>query len=160
MRCGAIVRSEARPNGKRCVREAEAGSKLCPYHRARDDERRAREEELRAFRAEERERELRKELAEAAQLDGLSAEVALMRVLIRRMVGEGKVEAARRGIDTLARMLQPPRRTGTAWGTRRVNSRTGGDGFSPEFERVLLELGMEEEGEDAPSPLQRGGREN
>jgi hypothetical protein len=48
----------------------------------------------------------RRALALAANLDGVDAEIGVLRVLIRRVLTAGDVEAARRGIDTLCRTLK------------------------------------------------------
>jgi hypothetical protein len=45
-------------------------------------------------------------LAAAAGLTGVDAELAIMRVLVRRVVSGGDVEAARRAVDAVARLVK------------------------------------------------------
>lgn len=103
MRCVFIVKP-----GKRCRRQAEPDLPLCPYHRALDEERRSREEEQRAFYADLESTQAQTELAEAAQPKGLSTEIAVLRVLIRKKASRGDLDGARRAIQVLLRVLQSP----------------------------------------------------
>lgn len=50
--------------------------------------------------------EERAALAQAATLSGVDAEIAVLRVLIRRVLTRGDLDAARRGIETLCRTLK------------------------------------------------------
>lgn len=96
MECAAILGS-----GKPCPRPAEADDGLCSYHRSVETRRQAR-----AFYTERLSAEDREALAVAARLEGVDAEIAMLRVLIRRVAGAGDIEGFRRGIDTLCRMLK------------------------------------------------------
>lgn len=69
----------------------------------------------------------------AARLEGVDAEIAILRVMIRRMVNVGDVEAARRGIDTLCRMLRA---------RHALDERSAGQ-LAGSLERVLDTLGEE-----------------
>lgn len=86
--------------GQPCRREAQAGSDLCATHRAA------------AERAERNEfygappGEASNSLALAAVLEGVDAEVAVLRVLIRRSASAGDADGARRAIDSLGRLLK------------------------------------------------------
>jgi hypothetical protein len=86
--------------GARCRRSAERSSALCATHRA-TQERADRAsfyghlpgEDLRA-------------LAAAGVLQGVDAEIAVLRVLIRHSVTQGNVDDARKAIDSLGRLLR------------------------------------------------------
>jgi hypothetical protein len=45
-------------------------------------------------------------LAEASGVEGVDAELAVMRVLVRQVISAGDVEAARRAVDTVARLVK------------------------------------------------------
>ncbi len=60
----------------------------------------------RGFYAEKLPDEEQQALAVAAELDGIDSEIAVLRILIRRVVTAGDIEAARHGIDTLCRTLK------------------------------------------------------
>src|SRR5437016_13094498 len=97
MRCNAILQS-----GRNCEREAEEGAEICSYHRLI-----AHKRELRDFYSLEKLAE--EDVAFVATdlgLEDLDAEIAVMRVLIRRMVGSGDYERAMRGIETLLQTLK------------------------------------------------------
>lgn len=96
MQCVAIL-----PSGKQCSRPAAASSQACSLHRAAAGPRPAP-----AFYAEQLSQRERKLLAEAAQLEGVDAEVAVLRLLIREMASDRDLEAARRGIEALGRILR------------------------------------------------------
>ena len=123
MQCVAILGS-----GVPCSRAAENDSELCAYHRGVEDRRRAR-----AFYVEQLSLEDRDALASAALLEGVDAEIAMLRVLIRRVAGAGDVEAARRGIDTLRRMIK----------TRHELDQHTTDRLTTSLEQVLDALGRE-----------------
>jgi len=96
VRCAATLKS-----GRPCPREARSPSRLCLLH-ARVIERRGRY----GFYAQKLSEEEQQALAAAAELDGVDAEIAVLRILIRRVATKGDIEAARRGIDTLCRTLK------------------------------------------------------
>lgn len=122
-RCTAVLGS-----GEPCSRPALDGSELCAYHRTVEARRGARALYLGKLSDEDREA-----LAIAAGLEGVDAEVAMMRVLIRRVVGKQDIEAARRGIDTLCRILK----------TRHDLDQRTTDRLTTSLERVLDTLGGE-----------------
>jgi hypothetical protein len=72
-------------------------------------------------------------LAAAAQLDGVDAEIAVLRILIRQVASAGDLEAARRGIDSLCRTLKA---------RHALDERTTGR-LATSMERVLDSLGGE-----------------
>jgi hypothetical protein len=96
VRCAATLVS-----GQQCSQDASPDSRLCRRHaslqRARD---------ARAFYTTRLSDDDQEALAVAARLDGVDAEIAVLRVLIRRVVSAGDLEAARRGIETLCRTLK------------------------------------------------------
>ena len=96
MRCAAMLTS-----GEPCAREAEGDAPLCSYHQKIETSRQNRAFYVNRLSADDREA-----LAVAARLEGVDAEIAVLRVLIRRVVDKGNIEAARRGIDTLCRVLK------------------------------------------------------
>lgn len=96
MQCAATLAS-----GKPCRRAAQPSSRLCRFH-SRVDLRR----EAARFYRDRLSDEEQTALAVASQLEGVDAEVAVLRVLIRRVLSVRDIEAARRGIDTLCRMLK------------------------------------------------------
>lgn len=86
--------------GEPCKREAQPGSDLCATHRA------AKEREERASFYGAPPGEPSNALVLAGVLEGVDAEVAVLRVLIRRCASAGDVEGARRAIDSLGRLLK------------------------------------------------------
>src|SRR5439155_2168552 len=86
---------------KPCSREAQAATDHCRFHEGVEIRRNARGFYTTRLSDEEREA-----LIVAAQLEGVDAEIAILRVLIRRVVSAGDLEAARRGIETLCRSLK------------------------------------------------------
>lgn len=93
--CTATTRA-----GEPCKREAQAGSELCATHRA------ALEREERGSFYGAPPGEASNALALASVLEGVDAEVAVLRVLIRRCASTGDVDGARRAIDSLGRLLK------------------------------------------------------
>jgi hypothetical protein len=85
-------------SGERCPLDATPGSSSCAAH--------AVPREPGAFYTSQLTDEDRRALALAAELGGVDAEIAVLRVLIRRVLTVGDVEAARRGIETLCRTLK------------------------------------------------------
>ncbi len=96
MRCAATLKS-----GRPCHRQARPPSNLCRLH-AYFAERR----EEPGFYARNLPDDEQLGLAAAAELEGVDAEIAVLRILIRRVLTLGDVEAARRNIDTLCRTLK------------------------------------------------------
>jgi hypothetical protein len=93
VRCVVILDS-----GERCPLTALPGAQTCgahpgPPHQA-------------GFYIDQLTDEDQSALAAAAALAGMDAEIAVLRVLIRRVLTLGDVEAARRGIETLCRTLK------------------------------------------------------
>ncbi len=72
-------------------------------------------------------------MAAAGHLEGVDAEIAVLRILIRRVVTDGDLEAARRGIDTLCRTLRA---------RHALDERSTGQ-LATSLERVLDTLGDE-----------------
>ncbi len=93
MRCVTILDS-----GERCPLTATPGSPTCGAHTAPP--------QPGTFYTDQLTSEDQAALARAAALTGVDAEIAVLRVLIRRVLTLGDVEAARRGIDTLCRTLK------------------------------------------------------
>ena len=123
MRCTATLVS-----GQPCRREAQPGLALCGQHHALERRRQASTFYTTVLTEEERQ-----QLAVAAQLEGIDTEIAVLRVLIRRVVTKGDVDAARRGIDTLCRTLRA-RHELDEWSTGQLAS---------SLERVLDDLGRD-----------------
>ena len=96
MRCAATLVS-----GRQCSRDARPDSPLCNRHaylkRARD---------ARRFYHTRLSYDEQSALATAARLEGIDAEIAVLRVLIRRVASTGDVEMARKAIETLCRTLK------------------------------------------------------
>lgn len=142
MRCAAIARS----TGRQCGRSAAAGSRFCRYHAGGG----ARELDTRAP-APDCSRERRRtvgggrsfyadvldegalEMEVAAALRGVEDEIAVLRMLIRRVAREGDVEATRRGIETLCKALK----------VQYALEGRSADGLAGSLARVLDELGNE-----------------
>lgn len=139
MRCAAIAKSTGRP----CGCSASAGSRYCRYHggggttgRRGDGEtggrgQRVRESE-RSFYADVLE-EGALELEVAAALRGVEDEIAVLRMLIRRVARKGDVEATRKGIETLCRALK----------VQYALEGRSAEGLAGSLARVLDELGNE-----------------
>jgi len=72
-------------------------------------------------------------LAAAASLTGVDAEIAMLRVLIRRFLTEGDVKEARRNIDALCRTLK----------ARHSLDDRSADQLATSLERVLDTLGSD-----------------
>ena len=87
--------------GKRCRRQAAAGSQFCPYHLAwLAGPRVPRSWAARVS------REAVQLLAQTRPREGLDDEIALIRLLIRESFGQGRYAATCRAIDTLGDLLQ------------------------------------------------------
>ena len=121
MRCAATLKS-----GQPCSREARSPSDLCQTHaqaaERRDDP---------GFYAKKLSPDERQALAIAAELEGVDAEIAVLRILIRRFATAGDIEKARRGIDTLCRTLK----------ARHALDDRSADQLATSLERVLTSLG-------------------
>ncbi len=115
-------------SGKPCSREAQPDLERCRLHEGVEVRRRARRFYTTRLSDEERDA-----LAIAAQLDGVDAEIAILRVLIRRVVSEGDLDAARRGIETLCRSLK----------ARHELDDRSTDQLATSLERVLDNLGRD-----------------
>lgn len=102
MQCTAILRS-----GRRCTSEAEPGSDTCALHNPNRPPPRPR-----PFYAERFSIKDRKALEQAAELDGLAQEIALLRTLMRERAAAGDIEAVRRAADALARLIRQQRTAG------------------------------------------------
>ncbi len=122
VRCTATLKS-----GRPCHRAAQASSSLCGIH-ARVEER-----EVARFYAEQLSPDERQALAEAAALQGIDAEIAVLRILIRRFVTLGDIDKARRGIESLCRTLK----------ARHDLDDRSADQLASSLERVLDNLGEE-----------------
>jgi hypothetical protein len=85
-------------SGERCPLTALPGSQTCGAHPAAAHPGSFYTDQLTA--------EDQRALAAAAELTGVDAEIAVLRVLIRRVLTLGDVELARRGIETLCRTLK------------------------------------------------------
>jgi hypothetical protein len=92
--------SAATVTGARCRRQAEPGATLCATHRA-TQERADRNSFYGALPGEDL-----RQLAAAGVLQGVDAEIAVLRVLIRHAVTQGDVDSARKAIDSLGRLLR------------------------------------------------------
>ncbi len=147
MRCAAIAKSTGRP----CGCSASAGSRYCRYHggggetgRPGDGETRRRgggETGRQGHRVRESERSFYADVLEegalelevAAALRGVEDEIAVLRMLIRRVAREGDVEATRKGIETLCRALK----------VQYALEGRSAEGLAGSLARVLDELGNE-----------------
>lgn len=123
LRCAATLAS-----GKPCSREAQASADLCSRHARVQQDRAARTFYTTRLFPEEQQA-----LVAASQLEGVEAEIAVLRVLIRRVVDVGDLESARRGIDTLCRTLK----------VRHDLDQGASDRLSASIEGVLDSLGGE-----------------
>jgi hypothetical protein len=83
--------------GDRCPLDAGPGATTCSAHSVRDEA---------DFYSDQLTAADRQALALAAAVDGVDAEIAVLRVLIRRVLSVGDLESARRGIETLCRTLK------------------------------------------------------
>ena len=122
MRCAATLKS-----GRPCHRPAQTSSSLCGIHA------RAEEREVARFYAEQLSPDERQALAEAAALEGVDAEIAVLRILIRRFVTSGDIDKTRRGIESLCRTLK----------ARHDLDDRSADQLASSLERVLDSLGQE-----------------
>jgi hypothetical protein len=124
VRCVATARS----TGVRCGRSALPGSRYCRYHGPRGWEETSEElfystpPEGEAF-----------DLEMAAAVRGVDDEIALLRMLIRKVALKGDVEATRRAIDTLCRALK----------VQYALEGRPAEGLSGSLARVLDEIGNE-----------------
>ena len=118
-------------SGRPCTRKAATGAEFCTLH-ASSYLRRA----ARAFYKTRLSDDEREALAAAAQLAGVDSEIAVLRVLIRRVLTQGDVEAARKGIDTLVRTLKA---------RHDLDEQSSGQ-LAQSLERVLDTLAAEEVG--------------
>ena len=123
MRCVATLAS-----GRGCSREAQPDSQRCRFHDGVEIRRQARHFYTTRLSPEEQEA-----LLMAAQLEGVDAEIAILRVLIRRGFSAGDLEAARRGIETLCRSLR----------ARHELDERSTDQLASSLERVLDNLGRD-----------------
>jgi hypothetical protein len=123
VRCAATLQS-----GRPCQREASPPAQLCRFH-AQVAARR----EDRGFYARTLSNSDQRGLASAAELEGVDAEIAVLRILIRRVLTLGDVDAARRGIDSLCRTLK----------VRHALDDRSADQLATSVERVLDSLGGE-----------------
>ncbi len=131
MRCEATARS----TGRQCARRAAPGDRYCRYHRGSGrtppEDREATGGE-RPFYSEALE-EGTLDLEVAAALRGVDDEIAVLRVLIRKVAREGDVEATRRAIETLCRALK----------VQYALQGRSAEGLAHSLARVLDELGNE-----------------
>ena len=116
-------------SGRSCQREALLGSDQCAYHAGV-----ARRREARAFYTTHLSPDEQDALAVAAHLEGIDSEIAILRVLIRRVLTEGDIESARRGIETLCRTLKA---------RHDLDDQTTGK-LASSLERVLDSLGTDQ----------------
>jgi hypothetical protein len=123
--CAATLRS-----GKSCPRQPQPDSELCRFH-AGVERRRA----ARTFYTTRLSPDDQRALAVAAELNGVDAEIAILRILICRVLSAGDLEAARRGIDTLCRTLRA---------RHELDEHSSGK-LAASMERVLETLGRDTE---------------
>ena len=120
MRCTVVTKK-----GAQCKRQAAGGSQTCGKHDAM-----ARREEERAFYLARMSMEDQAALPMADRMEGVDAETAALRVLMRRAVGEGQLNAFRLALLALVRTLR----------TKRELERQAPSTFSTALDRVLDEL--------------------
>ncbi len=129
MRCAAI----ARRTGQRCGRSALPDGEYCRYHRgsgqARPGDGTAESE--RRFYSDALDEDALG--LEVAALRGVDDEIAVLRVLIRKVAREGDVEATRRAIETLCRALK----------VQYALEGRSAEGLAHSLARVLDEVGNE-----------------
>ena len=123
LRCIYVVR------GKRCRRKAAPGAQMCLYHAAW-----FKGPDAPDVWAERVSREARELVEQAYGEHGLEDEIALLRLLIRDSVAQGRNEVARRTISTLARILRS-----------RAKARGTGPSSSANLWAALEQLGAEPE---------------
>ena len=128
MQCEAIARS----TGRRCGRMAPAGSALCRLHQGPAGSGPGRKAGNRSFYADALEEEALG-LEVAAALKGVGDEIAVLRVLIRKVAREGDLEATRRGVETLCRALK----------VQYALEGRSAEGLAGSLARVLDEVGTE-----------------
>jgi hypothetical protein len=121
VRCAATLRS-----GHPCSSEARTPAGLCRLHDRLEQARTG-------FYATNLSPEEQLALAEAASLEGIDTEIALLRILIRRVVTKGDLNEARRNIDTLCRTLKA---------RHALDERSAGQ-LATSLERVLDSLGAD-----------------
>jgi hypothetical protein len=124
MRCVATARS----TGVRCGRSALPGGRYCRYHGSTGRQEAAGEPLYPALLDDEA-----PDLEAVAAVRGVDDEIALLRMLIRKVAREGDVEATRRAIDTLCRALK----------VQYALDGKPADGLSASLARVLDEIGNE-----------------
>jgi hypothetical protein len=122
VRCAATLKS-----GCPCQREARSPARLCTFHA------RIAEQHERGFYARKLPANEQRALAAAAELEGVDAEIAVLRILIHRVVTAGDVKEARRNIDTLCRTLK----------ARHALDDRSADQLASSVERVLDSLGSD-----------------
>ena len=125
MLCSATLAS-----GESCERNAEPGSKTCSLHRKTEQRHQAGNFYRKQLKPEER-----RALADAIEVEGLDDEIAVLRVLIRRVLTADDVEVARRGIATLLDLMRA---------THKLDKPTD-DPIGEWLDQVLDELDQEEE---------------
>lgn len=131
MRCAAT----AKRTGQRCGRKALPGGRYCRYHQGhpgapgRGETKRADE---RSFYSDVLEGGALG-LEVAAALRGVDDEIAVLRMLIRKVAREGDVEATRRAIDTLCRAIK----------VQYALEGRSAEGLARSLARVLDEVGNE-----------------
>lgn len=124
--------------GRRCRRQAAPGSQMCLYHVAW-----FKGPDAPDAWADRVDREARRVVREARAIEGLDSEVALLRLMIRNDVAQGRNDSARRSIGVLARTLllqaklRAVERDSSGQASRAVWP------FSRSLEAVLEELGAE-----------------
>lgn len=128
VQCEAIARS----TGRRCGRMAPADSALCRLHQGPAGSGPGRKAGNRSFYADALEEEVLG-LEVAAALKGVGDEIAVLRVLIRKVAREGDLEATRRGVETLCRALK----------VQYALEGRSAEGLAGSLARVLDEVGTE-----------------
>lgn len=123
MQCTATLSS-----GQRCRRECQNGLPVCSYHRRKDERHQAR-----GFYTQRLFPEERQALAESDELEGIDAEIQVLRVLIRRVVDAADIEAARRAIATLVDALRARQKLVAAHGQMESTLDRVLDSLSKEF---------------------------
>lgn len=123
MQCFATLAS-----GRPCRRQAKPGSALCLLHQNLTLRRQAKARRKTQFSP-----EAEQHIAEVAQREGVDAEIAALRILIDQKVQEQDIEATRRALDTLCRMLR----------LRRDLDQASSDRLSSTLDRVLDSLSEE-----------------
>jgi hypothetical protein len=125
MRCNMVTKK-----GWQCKNQATKGSQTCGNHRAIADRDEERDFYLARMTLEEQ-----AALPMAAQMAGVDAEIATLRVLMRRAVGEGGVHPFRLALATLVRTLEK----------KQALEAQAPDRLQAALDRVLDELDREEE---------------